>query len=110
MGHVPLIHLVAHHGEIRSQEGEQVLDGEFDDGLIATDNVQAAFEVGLVAGCAYFIFKLVRIWQQTDTVYENVTASLTVFDALSILSLMSCFIGGIVVWSNFGKGLREACE
>ncbi|ORX34201.1 hypothetical protein BD324DRAFT_583956 [Kockovaella imperatae] len=72
--------------------------------------LMGAFEVGLFAGCAYFVFKLIRIWQQTDTVYDNVVASLTTFDALSLLSLMACFIGGAVVWSNFGKGLKEARE
>jgi hypothetical protein len=36
------------------------------------------------------------------------TKSLTVFDALSLLSLGACFVYGVVVWRNFGKGLKEA--
>lgn len=64
--------------------------------------------LGLVAGCAYFIFKLVRIWQQETTTYYTLTKSLTVFDALSIASLSSCFVYGVLVWKDFGKGLKEA--
>ena len=69
--------------------------------------LQAIFMVGLVAGCAYFIFKLIRIWQQETTTYYRLTKSLTVFDALSLLSLGACFVYGVVVWRNFGKGLKE---
>lgn len=64
--------------------------------------------LGLVVGCAYFIFKLVRIWQQETTTYYTLTKSLTVFDALSIASLSSCFVYGVLVWKDFGKGLKEA--
>lgn len=71
---------------------------------------QAIFMVGLVAGCAYFVFKLIRIWQQETTTYYRLTKSLTVFDALSLISLGACFVYGIVVWRNFGKGLKEAGE
>ncbi|WVQ71138.1 hypothetical protein IAR50_000663 [Cryptococcus sp. DSM 104548] len=68
----------------------------------------SAFMVGLITGCAYFIFKLVRIWQQRNTTYENLEKSLTVFDALSLASLLSCAIWGGMVWWNFGKGLKQA--
>ena len=71
---------------------------------------QAIFMVGLVAGCAYFVFKLIRIWQQETTTYYRLTKSLTVFDALSLISLGACFVYGIVVWRNFRKGLKEAGE
>lgn len=64
--------------------------------------------LGLIVGCAYFIFKLVRIWQQEDTTYYRLTKSLTVFNALSLVSLMACFGWGIRVWLDFGKGLKEA--
>lgn len=66
--------------------------------------------VGLVAACAYFLFKLVRIWQQENTTYYMLTKSLTVFDVLSLISLASCFVYGIIVWRDFGKGLKEAGE
>ena len=65
---------------------------------------------GLICGCAYFVFKLIRIWQQHSTTYVNVAASLTVFDGLSLLSLAACFVGGAVVWSGFRKGLKQARE
>jgi hypothetical protein len=71
---------------------------------------QVFFAVSLVFGQAYFIFKLVRIWQQSSTIYLNVSKSLTVFDALSILSLMACFVWSILVYRDFGKGLKGAGE
>ncbi|OCF56566.1 hypothetical protein L486_05416 [Kwoniella mangroviensis CBS 10435] len=70
--------------------------------------MMAAFMVGLVAGCAYFIFKLARIWQQDDTTYRTLAKSLTTFDALSIVSLLACAVWGVMVWLNFGKGLKQA--
>ncbi|WWD18073.1 hypothetical protein CI109_102520 [Kwoniella shandongensis] len=68
----------------------------------------ASFLVGLFAGCAYFIYKLVRIWQQDDTKYYNLAKSLTTFDALSLISLVACAMWGVMVWMNFGKGLKSA--
>ncbi|EJT49960.1 hypothetical protein A1Q1_00878 [Trichosporon asahii var. asahii CBS 2479] len=109
------------------------------------------FLVGLLAGMAYFIFKLVRVWQNValyyklgydhkhtrraalallaragalplidtrdvdtgnslmDTVksYYSVRKSLTVFSALSLVMICLCIGYGVVVWLNFGKGLRE---
>ena len=66
--------------------------------------------LGLLAGCAYFIFKLVRIWQRQYTTYAGLTKSLTTFDALSLVSLVACLVSGCVVWMDFGKGLKEAGE
>ncbi|WVQ85577.1 hypothetical protein IAT38_007743 [Cryptococcus sp. DSM 104549] len=68
----------------------------------------AAFMVGLCAGCAYFIFKLVRIWQQADTTYNHLEKSLTTFDVLSLVLLAACGVWGVMVWMNFGKGLKQA--
>lgn len=114
------------------------------------------FLLGLLAGMAYFIFKLVRVWQNValyyklgydkkharralnflarsaasaastvpgailsrdvdtgtslmDTVksYYSVRKSLTVFSALSLVMICLCIGYGVVVWLNFGKGLRE---
>lgn len=111
----------------------------------------AVFLVGLLAGMAYFIFKLVRVWQNValyyalgydgkhsrrrralralrgaaahllaaravdpgtsvmDTVksYYSVRKSLTVFSALSLVMICLCLGYGVVVWLNFGKGLRQ---
>ena len=62
---------------------------------------------GLVLGHAYFIFKLVRIWQ-ADSIYSKVAMSLTLFDVLSMLSLLACLVSGGIVWRNFGRGLKAA--
>ncbi|OCF45277.1 hypothetical protein I317_00799 [Kwoniella heveanensis CBS 569] len=70
--------------------------------------LMAAFMVGLTAGCAYFIFKLARIWQLSSTTYRSTAKSLTTFDALSIVSLVGCAVWGFMVWANFGKGLKSA--
>jgi hypothetical protein len=51
---------------------------------------------------------MVRIWQQADTVYQNLSLSLTVFDAFSILSLVACGVWAIWVGSGFDKGLKQA--
>ena len=69
---------------------------------------QGVFMVGLVVGCGYFIFKLVRIWQQQSTKYYRLTKSMTVFDVLSLVTLMTCSVFGAIVWRDFGKGLKEA--
>ncbi|WWC60465.1 uncharacterized protein I303_103037 [Kwoniella dejecticola CBS 10117] len=70
--------------------------------------MMAAFMVGLVAGMAYFIYKLARIWQQSSTTYRTLAKSLTTFDALSLASLLACAVWGVMVWLNFGKGLKQA--
>lgn len=118
-------------------------------GLIAARRewrvAMGVFILGLLAGMAYFIFKLVRVWQNValyyelgygdkahrrralaalarlaprdvdtgnslmDTVksYYSVRKSLTVFSALSLVMIALCIGYGVVVWLNFGKGLRE---
>lgn len=76
----------------------------------STDPAQFVFLIGILAGLAYFTFKLVRIWQQSDSVYQNLSLSLTVFDALSIVTLAACGIWAVWVGSGFGKGLKQAGE
>jgi hypothetical protein len=56
------------------------------------------------------VYKLVRIWQQASTVFSSVSKSLTLFDILSILSLIGCIAWGALVWRDFGKGLKGAGE
>ncbi|WOO83689.1 UPF0658 Golgi apparatus membrane protein [Vanrija pseudolonga] len=83
--------------------------------------LMATFDVGLVGGLAYFIFKLVRVFtdkaQVTDSEtgkpvskYYRLTWSLSVFTALSIVMIILCLVFGIIVWRNFGKGLKQAGE
>lgn len=89
--------------------------------LGARSPTQATFDVGLVGGLAYFIFKLVRVFtdkaQVTDSEtgtkvskYYRLTWSLSVFTALSIVMIILCLVFGIIVWRNFGKGLKQAGE
>lgn len=70
--------------------------------------MQFVFLIGVIAGLAYFTFKLVRIWQESQTVYANISMSLTVFDALSILSLGACGVWAVWVGSGFDQGLKQA--
>lgn len=69
--------------------------------------LMGTFLAGLLGGVAYFVFKIVRIWTQTEG-YEGVQKSLTIFSVLSLVMLVLCFSFGIVVWHNFGKGLKRA--
>lgn len=70
--------------------------------------LMGTFLGGLLAGMAYFIFKIVRIWTDTSNTYEGVQKSLTIFSVLSLAMIILCFAFGIVVWRNFGKGLKRA--
>ncbi|KAL1406175.1 hypothetical protein Q8F55_007862 [Vanrija albida] len=83
--------------------------------------LMATFDIGLVGGLAYFVFKLVRVFTDKATVtdsetgrtvskYYRLTWSLSVFTALSIAMIILCLVFGIIVWRNFGKGLKEAAR
>ena len=68
------------------------------------------FLLGNLGGVGYFVFKLVRIWQQETTVYATTSKSLTVFAALSVLTLVTLLVWGVIVFLGFGRGLkREIC-
>lgn len=69
--------------------------------------LMGTFLVGMLGGMAYFIFKIVRIWTQ-PLAYEGVQKSLTIFSVLSLAMIVLCVAFGIVVWRNFGKGLKRA--
>jgi hypothetical protein len=94
--------------QIRSNLRKEVDDGKSPLFVRYNADEQFTFLFGILCGLAYFIFKLIRIWQQEDTVYSNLSLSLTVFDALSIISLAACGIWGIWVGSGFGQGLKQA--
>ncbi|PWN20284.1 hypothetical protein BCV69DRAFT_283160 [Microstroma glucosiphilum] len=65
----------------------------------------------MLAGIAYFIFKITRIFEpETEQQYRTVRLSLTFFSVLSILSLLTTLALAIVCTLNFGKGLKEAHE
>lgn len=70
--------------------------------------LMAVFIVGQHGAIAYFIFKIVRIWTVTDDRYEGVEKSLTIFSVLALVMIVLCIVFGIIVWRNFGKGLKRA--
>lgn len=59
-----------------------------------------------VLGLAYFIFKLVRMYQPSHKAqYLPVRNSLTVFAALTVLLIVSTIINACLCISNYGQGL-----
>ncbi|KAI9493537.1 hypothetical protein BDB00DRAFT_822359 [Zychaea mexicana] len=66
------------------------------------------FFVGLAAGCAYFIFKLVRMYTPSEEYkYMYVEKFLTFFASVSLALLVLTIINAGVCWSNFDKGLKQ---
>ncbi|KDQ12811.1 hypothetical protein BOTBODRAFT_56603 [Botryobasidium botryosum FD-172 SS1] len=68
--------------------------------------MMGTFVAGCVLAMSYFVYKLVRIWQQKDGAYRFVFKSLSVFAAASIFLLLITFVSGCIVYSNFGAGLK----
>lgn len=60
-----------------------------------------------LAGSAYFIFKLVRIYQPGHSdQYLPVRTSLTIFGVLTLILIILTIINASVCMANFGKGLK----
>jgi hypothetical protein len=60
-----------------------------------------------LAGSAYFIFKLVRIYQPGHSdQYSYVRTSLTIFGVLTFILIVLTIINASVCMANFGKGLK----
>ena len=82
--------------------------------LLAAFFTRREIKVGIIfvillylAGLAYFLFKLVRIYQPGFK--ENYTAvqrSLTAFAVLTIILIILTIINSLVCMHNFGKGLK----
>ncbi|GAA6026998.1 hypothetical protein JCM8097_006028 [Rhodosporidiobolus ruineniae] len=69
--------------------------------------VYASFVVQ-AAGMAYFVWKLVRIYQRSSSDrYSPAKATLTIFSIISFLMLVATFVMMGLCYSNFDKGLRE---
>ncbi|KAI8915380.1 hypothetical protein DFJ77DRAFT_365980 [Powellomyces hirtus] len=64
------------------------------------------FCVGLVTAMAYFVFKLVRIYQRTAK-YADTKYYLTFFACLSLGVVFFTLINAIMCYHNFGKGLKQ---
>ncbi|KAG9087629.1 hypothetical protein FS749_002791 [Ceratobasidium sp. UAMH 11750] len=70
-----------------------------------------SFFIGCLAALIYFSYKLFRIWsQRTFPQYSGVFKSHTIFAAISILFLLITFAWGVLVWNNFGKGLKKQMD
>jgi hypothetical protein len=60
-----------------------------------------------LAGAAYFIFKLVRIYQPGHSEqYIPVRTSLTIFGVLTLMLIILTIINASFCMANFGKGLK----
>ncbi|CDH60046.1 hypothetical protein RO3G_09260 [Lichtheimia corymbifera JMRC:FSU:9682] len=65
------------------------------------------FFVGAAAGCAYFIYKIVRIFDPTQAEkYRNIKNFLTFFASVSLALLVLTIANIGICWSNFKKGLK----
>ncbi|GAA5859145.1 hypothetical protein JCM1840_003772 [Sporobolomyces johnsonii] len=61
-----------------------------------------------MAGMAYFIWKLARIYLSSSSErYTAATATLTIFSVISLVMLLATFVLTGLCMSNFGKGLKE---
>ncbi|KAJ3159132.1 hypothetical protein HDU86_002034 [Geranomyces michiganensis] len=65
-----------------------------------------AFCVGLLAAMAYFVFKLVRIYQRKAK-YADTKHYLTFFACLSLAVVFCTLINAIMCYRNFGQGLKQ---
>ncbi|KAK4058844.1 hypothetical protein OIO90_000290 [Microbotryomycetes sp. JL221] len=66
------------------------------------------FMVFQLAGMAYFLYKLVRIWDaDSRDRYAAARKTLTLFSVISLVFLVVTFIMTGLCLSNFGRGLRE---
>ncbi|KAI9315233.1 hypothetical protein BX666DRAFT_1960563 [Dichotomocladium elegans] len=65
------------------------------------------FFLGSAAGCAYFIFKIARIFDPTQAdKYRNIKNFLTFFASVSLALLLLTVANIAICWSNFNRGLK----
>jgi len=70
--------------------------------------MMSSFIVGCVAALVYFCYKFYRIWTQRFTpTFMDVYKSLSIFSCASIALLVITFIWSIIVFRNFGNGLKQ---
>ncbi|KAG8762985.1 hypothetical protein FRC11_006674 [Ceratobasidium sp. 423] len=70
-----------------------------------------SFFLGCLCALIYFIYKLYRIWSlRALPEYIGVFKSHSIFAAISIVFLLITFASGLLVWSNFGKGLKKQMD
>jgi len=67
------------------------------------------FMSGCVGAMVYFIYKLIKVMLHIDDdPFRLVWKSLTIFSAIAIVLLLVTFVFSIIVYRNFGRGLKEA--
>lgn len=66
-----------------------------------------SFMLGCICATVYFAFKLFRIYEGINDIYEDIAKSMITFAALSLFFLIVTFIWGCIVMHNFGRGLKE---
>lgn len=65
------------------------------------------FFVGLAAGVAYFVFKLVRMYDYTqEAKYRYVKEVLTFFACVTLFLLLLTIANAAICWRNFDRGLK----
>ncbi|KAJ1309654.1 hypothetical protein OPQ81_006421 [Rhizoctonia solani] len=70
-----------------------------------------SFFLGCLCALIYFIYKLYRIWSlRVLPDYVGVYKSHSIFAAISIVFLLITFGSGLLVWNNFGKGLKKQMD
>lgn len=70
-----------------------------------------SFFLGCLCALVYFSYKLFRIWSLRHLAdYVGVYKSHSIFAAISIVFLLITFASGVLVWNNFGKGLKKQMD
>ncbi|KAL8291640.1 hypothetical protein RQP46_001898 [Phenoliferia psychrophenolica] len=67
-----------------------------------------SFIVGALAGAAYFVWKLFRIYEFRSTDYKLIYKSLTVFAAFCLAALIWTCTTAYICYHRFGRGLKQA--
>lgn len=72
--------------------------------------MMVVFMSGCVGAMVYFIYKLYKVIKFQDTVFVNISKTLSTFSVIAIALLIITFVFAIIVMSNFGRGLKDAMD
>jgi len=71
--------------------------------------MMVTFMSGCVGAMVYFFYKLIKVLLNVQVEpFKSVWKSLTIFSVISIVFLLITFVYSILVFRNFGRGLKEA--
>jgi len=71
--------------------------------------MMVTFMSGCVGAMVYFIYKLIEVVSNAQVEpFKSVWKSLTIFSVIAIVLLLITFVYSILVFRNFGRGLKEA--